>query len=286
MRRVHRLLLSVLLLGASIVGAESIDPGATAMVPLWPKLASEAEYERMEDQGDGVIRITNVAQPTLAVYRASDTQGPTPAVLVCPGGGYGKLAYNKEGTEVASWLNGLGITAAVLKYRVPDNRDGALEDAQRAMGLLRQEAAAWNINPEKVGVLGFSAGGHLSARLSTNYENRAYAPIDEADQQSCRPDFTVLIYPAYIAKDDYVGVPEITVDGKTPPAFILQTQDDTHYINSSIAYYIALKDAGIAAELHLYPEGGHGYGLRASNDAVSGWPALCARWFVTIGLVP
>jgi len=263
--------------------AENIDPNASEVLPLWPALEGRAPYEVMPDQGDDVIRITGVANPMLAVYRAPGSDEPTPAVLVCPGGGYAKLAYNKEGTEIAAWLNTLGITAAVLKYRVPDNRDGALEDAQRAMGLLRQHGKRWNIDLARVGVLGFSAGGHLAARLSNTYEDRTYARVDGADELSCRPEFSILVYPAYIAKDDYAVAPEIRVSARTPPAFIVQTQDDTHYINSSVAYYIGLKDAGVPAELHLFPAGGHGYGMRASNDAVSGWPALCARWLKTTG---
>lgn len=271
---------------ASTVRADKVtDPNATSVIPLWPDKATEVPYERMPDQGDSVIRLTGVANPTLSLYPAASTGAPAPAVLVCPGGGYSKLAYNKEGTEIAAWLNNLGITAAVLKYRVPDNRDGALADAQRAMGLLRHNAAKWHIDSSRIGVLGFSAGGHLSARLSTNYDKRAYDAIDDADASPCKPDFTILIYPAYIAKDDYKTAPEIPVNNQTPPAFILQTQDDTHYINSSIAYYIALKDAGVPAELHLFPEGGHGYGMRPSDHAVSKWPELCARWLKTAGVL-
>ena len=284
----HPVPIAVLLALAGLVAvapAQELDPEASETIALWPALAAEAPFERMPDQGDSVIRITGVANPTLAIYPAEQGSEPTPAVLVCPGGGYSKLAYNKEGTEIAAWLNTLGITAAVLKYRVPDNRDGALADAQRAMGLLRAHAGDWNIDPGRTGVLGFSAGGHLSARLSTNYDKRVYDAIDEADALPCKPDFTILIYPAYIARDDYKTAPEIPVTGETPPAFILQTQDDTHYINSSIAYYIALKDAGVPAELHLFPEGGHGYGMRPSGDAVSKWPELCARWLKTAGIL-
>ena len=284
----HATPIVVLLALAGLVAAapaQELDPDGSETIALWPALAGEAPYERMPDQGDNVIRITDVANPTLSLYPAAATAEPAPAVLVCPGGGYSKLAYNKEGTEIAAWLNSLGITAAVLKYRVPDNRDGALADAQRAMGLLRHNAEKWHIDPSRVGVLGFSAGGHLSARLSTNYDKRLYDTVDEADALSCKPDFTILIYPAYIAWDDYKTAPEIPVNGETPPAFILQTQDDTHYINSSIAYNIALKDAGVPAELHLFPEGGHGYGMRPSGDAVSKWPDLCARWLKTAGIL-
>ena len=269
-----------------VVSAASIDPDASEVLSLWDDLAELSPYALQEDRGDGVIRISDVENPTLALYPAPERSGASPAVLVCPGGGYSKLAYNKEGTEIAAWLNGLGFTAAVLKYRVPGNRDGALADAQRSLGLLRHNATRWNIDPKRIGVLGFSAGGHLSARLSTNWSERAYAPRDGADAVSCRPDFTVLVYPAYIGKKDLSLAPEIGVDGETPPAFIVQTQDDTHYVDSSVVYFLALKGASVPAELHLYPEGGHGYGMRKSADAVSGWPALCARWFETIGVLP
>jgi acetyl esterase/lipase len=261
-----------------------IDPDADEVLPLWEARADLTAYRLQADRGDGVIRISEVENPTLAWYPAHPSDGPTPAVLVCPGGGYSKLAYNKEGTEIATWLNGLGISAGVLKYRVPDNRDGALEDAQRAMGLLRHRASAWNIDPTRVGVLGFSAGGHLAARLSTQGTARAYPKRDGADDHPCRPDFTVLVYPAYLGDDTLQLPAEIPVASDTPPAFIVQTQDDRHYIDSSLAYYVALKKANVPAELHLFPEGGHGYGMRPSTHAVSGWPALCARWMTTIGI--
>lgn len=282
----------ILLIMLTIVGTPysthaapvDIDPGVSHLLDLWDSQAGESKYVVQEDQGDGVIRISNVESPTLAVYLAPASEIPTAAVLICPGGGYSKLAYNKEGTEIATWLNGHGISAAVLKYRVPGNRDGALEDAQRAMGLIRQHEGEWNIDPKRVGILGFSAGGHLAARTSTT-SLRAYEPTDEADSLRCTPDFTILIYPAYIGDGDYKVASEIAVDSDTPRAFIVQTQDDKHYIDSSIAYYMALKEAGVASELHLYPTGGHGYGMRPSTDGVSGWPELCSRWLKTIGIV-
>ena len=263
-----------------------LDPGATDVISLWPDKADAPPYEVTPAKADGVIRLTGVANPTLAVYPAKPGPEPMPAVLVCPGGGYRILAYNKEGTSIAEWLNSIGVSAAVLKYTVPDNRDAALQDAQRAMGILRQRAAEWNIDPNRVGVLGFSAGGHLSARLSTNYRQRIYPRVDGADDLPCKPDFSVLVYPAYIAATDYTAAPEIPVDTDTPPAFVVQAQDDTHYINSGIAYYLALKAAKVPAELHLFPVGGHGYGLGASDKAVSNWPALCARWMKTAAILP
>ena len=258
---------------------------AEMVLPLWPDRLDTSRETVQPDRGDGVLRLTDVINPSLEVFLVPPSPHPAPAVLVCPGGGYSKLAYNKEGTEIATWLNGIGVSAFVLKYRVPDNRAGAFADAQRAMGIIRHRAAEWNVDKSRLGVLGFSAGGHLAASVSTRYATRGYESVDDADEQSVRPDFTVLVYPAYIAADGYAVVPEIPVDGNTPPAFIVQTQDDTHYINSSIAYYTALKEGGVPAELHLFPVGGHGYGMRPSGNAVSSWPKLVARWLETTGVL-
>lgn len=258
---------------------------AETVLPLWPDRTDTSRETVQPDRGDGVLRLTDVVNPSIEVFLAPNSGEPAPALLVCPGGGYSKLAYNKEGTEIAAWLNGIGISAFVLKYRVPDNRAGALADAQRAMGIIRHRAAEWNVDHSRLGILGFSAGGHLAASVSTQYATRSYDKVDSADAESARPDFTVLVYPAYISADNYAVVSEIPVDGKTPPAFIVQTQDDTHYINSSIAYYTALKAEGVPAELHLFPVGGHGYGMRPSEHAVSSWPKLVARWLETTGVL-
>ena len=172
---------------------------------------------------------------------------------------------NLEGTEVAEWLNSIGISAAVLKYRVPNNREGALQDARRAVRLVRKQASEWNIDPERVGMLGFSAGGHLTAAASNSPD---------------RPDFTILIYPAYLSTEGVELVEEIEVDAQTPPAFIVQTQDDKKYYRSSLAYALALDRHAIPAELHLFAKGGHGHGLRPSGHAVSNWPTLCEQWLM------
>jgi len=259
---------------------------AQVTLRLWPdgfiKGADPKTETVRPDKGDGVIRISDVTTPTITLYPAPETEDPVPAVLVCPGGGYRVLSYNKEGTELAEWFNSIGVTALVLKYRVPENREGAFQDAQRAMGLIRQHADEWNIDPNKVGVMGFSAGGHLAASLSNRYQQRVYRLIDDADKLSCRPDFTMLIYPAYLSARDYALVDSINVTSKTPPCFLVQTQDDRKYVDSSIAYYLACKEAGVSAELHIFPQGGHGYGIRKSAHAVSEWPLLCADWLKTI----
>ena len=233
---------------------------------------------------DGNLRLTDVKRPELALF-APAGKDRSPAMIVCPGGAYIHLSYKTEGTEIAEWLQGLGIAAFVLKYSCPDCPDKALADVQRAIALVRSRADEWNIDPERVGVMGFSAGGNLAARVSTNWRHRAYSPVDEADAFPCRPDFTVLIYPAYLVPGARGGstLPvtlcgEYPVDAQTPPAFILQTQDDPAHVENAIAYGIALKYAGVDAELHVFAKGGHGFGLRKRGAEVDGWEALAAKW--------
>jgi acetyl esterase/lipase len=255
-------------------GAERPSP---VILSLWPDRPAASERALPKNKKN-VLCITDITSPSITVYSAAQTETAAPAVMICPGGAYNVLAYDLEGTEVAEWLNSIGFTAVVLKYTVPKNRDGALQDAQRAMGLIRQHSKEWNVDPARLGVLGFSAGGHLSARLSNTCETRSYPAVDEADSLSCRPDFTVLIYPAYLGDATYTLSEGITVTSNTPPAFIVQTQDDRTFINGSIAYYLALKKQNIPSELHFFPSGGHGYGLRPSDKDVSHWPELCGRW--------
>jgi len=249
---------------------------------LWPLAeGAKAVPERaLPSRGDNVLRITDITEPSLAVYKVNKKTLPTPAVLILPGGAYAYLAINKEGTEIAAWLNSLNITAIVVKYSVPDNREDAFCDAQRAMRLIRYHAREWNIDPQRIGVIGFSAGGHLSARLSTDFNSRSYPHLDSADQEGCRPDFSILIYPAYLMNADIKKlVDELPVTPHTPPTFIVQTKDDTSFVSGTIAYNQALKQSGVSSTFHLFPEGGHGYGLRASDKyAVSNWPTLCETW--------
>jgi len=239
------------------------------------KKCAEAEQYT---EGGGIHRYSFVSEPTLELYLVKSDK-PAPLVVVCPGGGYAKLAYDLEGIEIAKWLNSIGVNAAILKYRIPDNRLGAFADAQRALRLARHNAAKWGVNPDKIGVLGFSAGGHLSARLSTGYAENIYEARDAADRLSARPDFTVLVYPAYLYADaNYTIAPEIKVDKNTPPAFITQAQDDVKYIDSSIAYYLALKKAGVKADLHLFSKGGHGNGIRRKDVPMKEWQNICGEW--------
>ncbi len=238
-----------------------------------------------------VIRLGNVSQPTITVYKPAKERDTGAAVVVCPGGGYSILAMNLEGTEVCEWLNSIGITSVLLKYRVPARKEleryaAPLQDAQRAIGLVRQHAGEWAIDPRRVGVLGFSAGGHLSATLCAHSADRTYPVVDDADKQSCRPDFTILIYPAYLATDDLTNLaPEVKVTGATPPTFIAMTQDDPVHVEGPLLYALALKQAKVSFELHVYPEGGHGYGLRPSKNLVSQWPQRVEGWLRTRGLL-
>ena len=245
--------------------------------------------------------ISNVLQPTLTVYSPPGTNTGA-AVIVFPGGGYQILAIDLEGTEVCDWLTSKGITCVLLKYRVPntgpswnqpcgcDLRTGSsrpLEDAQRTVGLVRFHAAEWGIDPHKIGVLGFSAGGHLVAAVSTHFDRREYPAVDAADQESSRPDFVVALYPGHLYdydKDELFR--DIHITRNTPPTFVLQAENDTvDGPSNSLIYYTALKDAGVPAELHMYPEGGHAFGLRRTKFAITAWPRLVETWLQTIGMI-
>ena len=241
--------------------------------------------------GKPLIRLGNVSVPTITVY--SPSHGNTgAAVVVFPGGAYRILAIDLEGTEVCEWLNSAGITCVLLKYRVPDSgpypKPAALQDAQRAMGMVRTHAAEWKIDAKRVGVLGFSAGAHLAAALSTHFAQRIYDAVDDSDKQSCRPDFAVIVYPGYLAmaEQNFAPNPEIKVTDKTPPSFIVQTEDDPVHVENALVYYQALKNAKVPAELHVYAEGGHGYGLRRTGLPVTDWPKLVETWLHTIHVLP
>ena len=273
-----------------------------AVITLWPKGAPgattatgpEADTAKATDNkvaGRPLIRLGNVSAPTLTMYKpAAPSTGA--AVIVFPGGGYSILAIDLEGTEVCDWLSAKGVTCLILKYRVPDTGPypksaAALEDAQRAVGLVRAHAAEWGVDPQRIGVLGFSAGGHLAAAVSTHYETRLYPAIDAADKQSCRPDFEVVVYPGYLAdaEKDFAFSPDIPVTKDTPPTFLVQAEDDPVHVENSTAYFLALKKAGVPVEMHLYAKGGHGYGLRRTELPVTGWPDRVDEWMKTIGVV-
>jgi acetyl esterase/lipase len=257
-------------------------------VDLWPiDVVGDPSKPRevvKPSEGDNIARLTDINIPSMTIYRAPNTKGPAPAVLVCPGGGYHILAIDLEGTEIAQWLNSVGITAVVLKYRVPENRDGAFADAQRAMSLIRYHGSKWNIDPARVGIIGFSAGGNLAGKLSNNFSKKSYDHIDAADKLSCRPDFAMLVYP-YMLGDDEKLAEGMKVTKDTPNTILIHTQDDWVKAESSIYYYLALKEAGVASELHVFPTGDHGYGLRTSEHAVSNWPKICTTWMQKTGIL-
>ncbi len=305
------------------------SPGHT-QVPIWPGTAPDArpvagpEVETMTGTeslvaGRPWVYVGPVSRPTMTIYSPVG-KNTGAAVVVFPGGGYQILAIDLEGTEVCDWLTSKGITCVLLKYRVPGEglypKSGpypespmALEDAQRTVGLMRFHAADWRIDPHKIGVLGFSAGGHLSAAMSTHFERRLYPVVDEADKVSCRPDFAVVIYPGHlslaaaewdakqVAKKvavshaanvgkDLALNPDLHVTSQIPPTFLLQNEDDhVDNVNDSLSYYIALKKAGVPVEMHLYAQGGHAFGLRRTKFPATAWPELVETWLGTLGMI-
>ena len=252
-------------------------------VYLWPnKVPGETEVKHepvvTPNNERDVIRLTDVTNPAFLVFKPSKETNNGAGVIVCPGGGYGILAINLEGYEVADWLTKQGFTAFVLQYRVPKKQEGALMDAQRAVRIIRNEAVKYGLKPDQLGIMGFSAGGSLSARAATLYAKKTYSPVDKSDSLSCRPDFALLIYPAYLDQGANKSLtPELLVNPNTPPMFLFATADDTHG-NSALVMTTALKDAKVPVELHFLAKGGHGYGLRPGNIAGETWPKLAELW--------
>ena len=284
-------------------------PGHT-QIPIWPGAIPDArpvigpETTKTDTKdlvaGKPWTYINNVFRPTMTVYSPKGKNNGA-AVVVFPGGGYQILAIDLEGTEVCDWLTSKGITCVLLKYRVPGEaklpRSGpfpkspeALEDAQRAVGLVRFHAAEAHIDPHKIGVLGFSAGGHMVAAMSVHFEKRLYPDVDAADKESCRPDFAVALYPGHLslAENTIELNPDIRthITRQTPPTFLLQNEDDSvDSVEDSMSYYAALKKAGIPVEMHLYAQGGHAFGLRRTKFPATAWPHLVETWLRTIGMV-
>jgi acetyl esterase/lipase len=233
-------------------------------------------------KNDKILRFDEVTNPAIEVFLPDKAIKNGSAVIVCPGGGYQILAYDLEGTEIAGWLNKLGFTAFVLQYRIPDKKEGALQDVQRAMRIVRNSSQKWNIDPEKIGVMGFSAGGSLSARASTLFNKKTYPPVDKSDSLSCRPSFTMLIYPAYLDQGPNLTLtPELELSKDVPPIFIFQTADDP-YGNSALVMTGALRNAKLPVELHILPFGEHGYGLRPGKIAAETWPLLAEKWLKSV----
>lgn len=303
-----------ILASASRLCAEQVawqpSPGHT-QVPIWPREAPGAQRDAgLEEDavtvtsgagemklvaGKPWIAVRNVSRPTMTVYSPEGNNTGT-AVVVFPGGGYNILAIDLEGTEVCDWLTSNGITCVLLKYRVPGVKVGpyrncstALEDAQRTVGLVRFHAAEWHIDPHRIGVLGFSAGGHMAAAMSTQFEQRLYPAVDAADQESCRPDFALALYPGHLAvpETDFALNPDIQVSNHTPATFLLQAEDDpVDPVENSLVYYAALRKAGVPAEMHLYAKGGHAFGLRRTESPITEWPQLAEAWLGSIGMIP
>ncbi len=279
--------------------------------PLWPGTAPDLqpmpgpEYSWSDPKGliggKTVVGTKNVSQPTMTVY-APEGKNTGAAVVVFPGGGFALLVMDLEGTDVCDWLTTKGVTCVLLKYRVPgkpyewkcDCRPHdlqlsmpSLQDAQRVLRLVRYHAADWHIDPHKVGVLGFSAGGYLVAEVSTNFKRSFYTPVDAADKESSRPDFALAIYPGHLATEGNTLNPNVPVSKETPPPFLLQAEDDNvDGVNQSTVYYAALKKADVPVEMHLYPHGGHAFGLRPTSNPITHWPDLAETWLGSIGMIP
>ena len=253
-------------------------------------MAEEEDSSGNKVAGCPVLRITNVSQPTITFYPAPSDNNSGATIIVSPGGGYNILAYNLEGTEICKRFNSFGVNCVLLKYRVPrrhelDKHTAPLQDLQRAIAYTRAHAQEWNISENRIGIMGFSAGAHLATMASNSFNQLTYSKIDKNDEASVRPNFCMLIYPAYLHGDNFSVTPEVKITHKTPPTFIVQTQDDHNYINSSLFYYYALKEAKVSATMHLYPSGGHGYGLRNTGHLVNEWPYRAVSWLSNIGML-
>src|ERR1700678_3490030 len=294
-----RLLISAVLLAVStslLAQTPSWPPSPDHLtMPLWPTDAPGAQANPIPEgdtttakdnrpAGKPVIHIGNVSNPTLTLYTPKG-KNTGAAVVVFPGGGYRILAIDLEGTEVCDWLNSAGITCILVKYRVPEpgpypKSSAPLQDAQRAVGMVRAHATEWHIDPNRVGVLGFSAGAHLAAALSTHFDQRLYPAVDAADKLGCRPDFAVIIYPGYLALADqnYAPNPDIHPTDQTPPTFLVQAEDDPVHVENAVVYFLALKNAKVPAELHIYAQAGHGYGLLKTELTVTTWPQAVEGW--------
>lgn len=295
---------------AAVSRAESWRPGGgLSQIPLWPSDLAIARPELTGPEiarvgggiaGRPVTMIENVERPTMTVYPAKGSNTGA-AVLVFPGGGYRALAIDLEGSEVCDWLTPKGITCVVVKYRVPGSGHYwneackchkipkvpmALQDAQRAMAILRHRATEWGVDPRKIGVLGFSAGGHLVAAV-TSADTLSYAPVDASDRESSRPDFGVALYPGHLWSGTAMSLHSFNrISARTPPTFIVQAQDDpVDDVRNSIAYFLALRAAGAPVEMHIYAHGGHAFALRPTAQPITRWPTLVETWLRTIGIL-
>ncbi len=270
---------------------------------VWPhtvpddygEIGAEMFHPPPPDTPSDTLWLTNVTHPTLMVYQPPKAHHTGTAMLICPGGGYWSLGWDLEGTEVADWLNSIGVTGIVLKYRVPRRPGqpvalpppGPLQDAQRALSLVRSKAREWELDPRRIGMIGFSAGAHLTLATATSFDTRTYEPFDSIDTESCRPDFAIALYPGYLVDEDrQVLVPSLRIPPDTPPVFLAHADDDRIVTaENSVLMYLALKRAGVSAELHVYATGGHGFGVRKRQQPVSSWPERCADWLQVQGVL-
>jgi acetyl esterase/lipase len=268
---------------STAVIANENEEKATQIIKLWPKDAASQDSKGMgtpkPDRGDGHIRLTDITKPSMRYFPALVKKGqePVPAIILCPGGGYSHLVTTKI-TPIAEWLNGHGISAFILIYRAPKKRNEAFQDIQRAVRIVRSRASKWNIDPKRIGVMGSSAGGHLAARASTGFDIQSYQEVDELDGVSCKPDFTVLLYPAYMNKGKELSK-EFTVSSEISPTLIVSAKDDKGFFPGSPIYANALKEAGVSVRVHFFEKGGHGFSLRPKQHPLSTWPDLCLQWF-------
>jgi acetyl esterase/lipase len=299
-----------LMLAAPLLACAIQTDNAPLVLDLWPGNTPNdsglGEYgpiapERVRDPADAPTKtatwITGVTHPTLTVFRPPKANNTGAAFIVCPGGGYWNLAWDLEGTEVAEWLRSKGITGIVLKYRVPRRAGepeplpapGPLLDAQRAVRLVRSKAREWKIDPNRIGIGGFSAGGHLALATATNFDRRLYEPLDAIDKLSCRPDFAVAAYPGYLVDlKTWELQPSIRIPAGTPPVFLVHAFGDKEPGASaahSAVMFLALKKAGVPTELHIYAAGDHGFGVRKSSLPVSTWGERCLDWLRSLGML-
>lgn len=296
-RNYHVSVRASLILTLALLTAAPFASAQKVTLPLWPNGTPETtqihgpeiDITKPTDAlvaGKKLMHLTNISKPSLAVYPPT-APNTGAAILVFPGGSYRILAYDLEGTEVCTWVNSIGVTCVLVKYRVPfanhyPANTADLEDAQQAMRITRSHAAQWHIDPDRIGVLGFSAGAHLAAVLSNHSDyKRPGEPVHEAD---AHPDFALLIYPGYLAEPPALDKlsPGIDPTSSTPPTFLVQAEDDPVHEENSLVYFQALKEAKVPAELHIFAQGGHGYGLRPTNLPITHWPVLAETWFHTI----
>jgi acetyl esterase/lipase len=279
--------------------AQAAEP---TIVDVWPGKPAGDDAATIGAEGwiepkAGDKRLTNVTRPTLTIYRPLREKDNGAAALICPGGGYHALMWQREGEEVAAWLNSLGMTGMILKYRCPRRpgeektipAPGPLKDAQRAISLVRSKAAQWEIDPRRIGMIGFSAGGHLVAATATNFARRSYEPVDEVDRVSCRPDFGIMAYPGYLYLLDTQQLsPTLLVPTDAPPLFFVHGADDPvkgSDVRNSIMFWLALRQAGVSSELHVYAGGVHGFGVLQDGGPCAGWTKACAEWLQRNGML-